>query len=175
MAREELFETFDDNGEPSGLVPRSRVHRQGLWHRAVNVLLFRSDGRLLLQRRHPDKDVWPGAWDVSVAEHLEPGEGYEAGAARGLREELGIEGVELEPLGGVCEQRLEVAEAGVKDYELQQTFRCVFDGPVSPDPREVSGIGALTPAELQAAFAARPETFTPWLRRCAARCGLLAS
>lgn len=47
---EELFETFDGDGNPTGLVPRSRVHREVHWHRAANVFLFRSDGRLLLRR-----------------------------------------------------------------------------------------------------------------------------
>ena len=51
MASEEVFETFDAAGAPTGTAPRSRVHREGLWHRAANVLLFRSDGRLIVQQR----------------------------------------------------------------------------------------------------------------------------
>lgn len=98
---EEQFETFDDTGEPMGLVPRSRVHREGLWHRAVHVYLFRSDGRLLLQRRQRDKDICPGAWDLSAAEHLKPGETFRQGAIRGLQEELNVKGVELTPLGDI--------------------------------------------------------------------------
>lgn len=164
---EEHFETFDEDGRPAGLVPRSRVHREGYWHKASNVFLFRSDGRLLLQRRHPDKDVWPGAWDLSVAEHLKPGESYEDAAVRGLREELGVEDVAVEPLGGVVASRVEVPEAGVRDCELQQTFRCVFDGTVSPDRLEVSGIELIGMRELTVAFAERPGDFTPWFLRCA--------
>lgn len=170
---EELFETFDEDGKPGGLVPRSRVHREGHWHRAANVFVFRSDGRLLVQRRHSHKDVWPGAWDLSAAEHLKPGESYREAALRGLREELGIEGVSPEPLDGVAVSRIEEPGAGIRDYELQQTFRVVFDGPVTPDPQEVSATSWLSLEELSAAFSERPGDFTPWFRDSAARIGLL--
>lgn len=170
---EEQFETLDENGEPAGLAPRSRVHKEGLWHRAVNVFLFRSDGRLLLQRRHPDKDVWPGAWDLSVAEHLKPGESYRDAARRGLREELGVGGVDLEPLGGVVKSRVEEERAGVRDCELQRAYRVVFDGPVLPEPGEVSETAEFPVAELARAFTERPDEFTPWFRATVARLGLI--
>lgn len=170
---EELFETFDSAGNPTGLVPRSRVHREGHWHRAANVFLFRSDGRLLLQRRRETKDVWPGAWDVSAAEHLKPGETYLQGALRGLREELGVENVTPEVLGGVLVSRVVDADAGVRDCEFQQAFRVVFDGAVSPDPDEVSETALYSLDELAREFVQRPRAFTPWFRRSAAQLGLL--
>lgn len=171
---EELFETFDSGGNPTGLVPRSRVHREGHWHRAANVFLFRSDGRLLLQLRRANKDVWPGAWDLSAAEHLKPGESYLQGALRGLREELGVENVSPEALGGVLESCVVDEDAGVRDRELQQAFRVVFDGPVSPDPDEVADTALCSIEELAGAFARRPRDFTPWFRGSAARLGLFA-
>jgi len=170
---EEQFEIFDAAGNALGMAPRSRVHREGLWHRAANIFLFRSDGRLLMQRRHETKDVGPGAWDLSVAEHLRPGESYEQGATRGLREELGVENVVLKPLGCVAESRLEIVADDIKDYELQQSFRGVFDGPVAPNPREVSEIRLLSLEELAIAFAKQPEEFTPWFRRRVAELSLL--
>ncbi|HEX5420571.1 MAG TPA: NUDIX domain-containing protein [Gammaproteobacteria bacterium] len=169
---EEQFEILDDKGNAIGLMPRSRVHREGLWHRAVNVFLFRSDGRLIIQRRQWSKDIWPGAWDLSVAEHLQPGESYEQGAVRGLLEELGVDGVVLEPLGEVTRQRLEIADKGVKDYELKQSFRGVFDGVLHPDANEVSEIRTIDPAALVVEFRERPHDFTPWFRSSACSCDL---
>lgn len=162
---EEIFETLTPDGKPAGLAPRSRVHREGLWHRAVNIFLFRPDGRLLIQRRQLSKDVWPGAWDLSVAEHLKPGETYADGAVRGLREELGITGVELEPLGGVAKSFLDIAETGIRDYEFQQSFRGVSDDAVTPDPGEVMEVQTITLDGLRIAFNQRPEEFTPWFRQ----------
>jgi isopentenyl-diphosphate delta-isomerase len=86
---DEFFDTFDAGGNPTGIAPRLRVHREGLWHCAANVFLFRSDGRLIVQQRNQGKDVCPGAWDLSVAEHLKPGETYEQGARRGCEKNWG--------------------------------------------------------------------------------------
>ena len=57
---------------------RSIVHRTGLYHRSVNVLL-RKDQSLLIQKRTSWKDVCPDMWDLSVAEHLQVGETYQSG------------------------------------------------------------------------------------------------
>ncbi len=175
MASEEVFETFDAAGAPTGTAPRSRVHREGLWHRAANVLLFRSDGRLIVQQRGGDKDVCPGAWDLSVAEHLQPGETYEQCASRGLREELGVHHVALQPLGEVVQARLEIAGKGIKDCELQQTFRGVFDGELRPEPGDVRAVASMTLTELASAMSARPADFTPWFRDTIVRLGLLGA
>jgi isopentenyl-diphosphate delta-isomerase type 1 len=168
----EQFETFDEAGRPLGLVPRAEVHRRGLWHRASNVFLFRRDGQLLIQRRQLSKDVWPGAWDVSAAEHLQPGESFEDGALRGLREELGVVDVVLERYGPVTKSRLEVAESDIRDYEFQQSFRTTYDGPIVPDASEVAETRLITLSALEAAFHDRPEDYTPWFRRRAADLGL---
>jgi len=160
----ELFETFDDDGRPQGLVPRDVVHRRGLWHRASNVFLFNGDGGLYLQRRAARKDVWPNAWDLSVGEHLQPGETFEQAAHRGLAEELDVRGVALMPLGEVVRGCIEIPEFQIRDFELQQTFHGVYDGPILADPEEVSDVRIVTMHELAAQVGAAPDDFTPWLR-----------
>jgi len=171
----ELFDIFDEKGAPLGLASRVKVHREGIWHRASNVFLFYPDGRLLIQRRQLSKDVCPGAWDVSAAEHLQPGETYEQGAIRGLREELGVENVTLEPFGKVTKSRLDVVAAGIKDYEFQQSFRAVYAGPVSPDAAEVMATRMVGLSELEAAFLEDPEAYTPWFRQRAVELQLFRS
>jgi isopentenyl-diphosphate delta-isomerase len=170
---EEEFEIFTRDGELLGRAPRSRVHREGLWHRSAQVFLFDSRGRLLLQRRVADKDVCGGLWDQSAAEHLVPGESYPSAARRGLEEELGIRGVDLEPLGEPFAGRLDQPELGIRDYELQQAFRGVWDGAVLPNPAEVAEVRAIALDELAAWTRREPEAFTPWFLRDAVRCGIL--
>ena len=172
LTMEELFEIYTEDGKPNGLAARDIVHARGLWHRASNVFLFRPDGQLIVQRRHESKDICPGLWDLSVAEHLEPGESFLAGAIRGMSEELGITGVRLERVSNVVRATLDIAEQGIKDYEFQVSFRGEFDGAPAPKPSEVSEIRFLGLGELQAEMTKAPEKFTPWFRGRAVDIGL---
>jgi len=164
VAAPEQFETYDSAGLPLGLVPRSDVHRLGLWHRAANVLLFDHCGRLYIQRRAAGKDVWPNAWDVSVGEHLQPGETFEAAAQRGLAEELSVYDVVLTPLGDMVRAQIEIPEKDIHDCEMQQSFRGDYDGPITAEPAEVADVRLITLADLANEIAAQPNDFTPWLR-----------
>src|SRR4051812_43883356 len=86
---EEVFDVVNELDEVIGQERRSVVHRTGLRHRAVHVLVFNSKGELFLQKRSMTKDTFPGAWDSSASGHLDTGEDYEACALRELGEELG--------------------------------------------------------------------------------------
>ncbi len=168
----EMFMTYGPTGTPLGLVARSEVHRRGLWHKAVNVLVFRSDRRLLLQRRAAEKDVGPNLWDLSVGEHLQPGESYTSGAARGLHEELGLRNVALTAAGPERRFTTDLPERDVRDYEMQRTYLGCSDAEVQLDPVEVAAIDEVTLMSLQAAMTSRPQRFTPWFRETAERIGL---
>ena len=170
---EEQFEIFTEAGERLGTAPRSRVHAEGLWHRSAQVFLFNGAGDLYLQRRADDKDICPGLWDQSVAEHLTPGETYVQGATRGLTEELGVSGVELTPLGEPFAGRLDQASLGDRDYELQQAFTGTWDGPIRFDRSEVAEVRTVPLEQLIRWMRQQPEEFTPWFMRDAVRCGIL--
>ena len=169
---QEFFETFNEENKPTGLVARSVVHKRGLWHRAANIFLFRTNGQLIVQRRDESKDVWPGAWDLSVAEHLQPGESFEAGAIRGLVEELGIAGVILERVSGEIRSMLEVPESGIKDYEIQVCFRGISDAELIPQASEVAEIRFFSLDDLRESMLGDPNRFTPWFRDRAGDIGL---
>ena len=160
----EQFETYDADGLRLSLVARSEVHRRGLWHRASNVLLFDHDGRLHIQRRAAGKDVWPNAWDISVGEHLQPGETFEQAAQRGLAEELSVYNVVLTAVGDMVRAQIEIPELDIRDFEMQQSFRGVYAGPITSDPAEVADVKLITLDALARAITAKPNDFTPWLR-----------
>jgi isopentenyldiphosphate isomerase len=157
----EYFETFADDGSPLGLVPRSQVHQQGLWHKSAHVFLFDSTRQLYLQRRASDKDLYANLWDFSVGEHLIPGESYHAAAVRGLQEELGIKGVALQAVGGERASSYHAADQGVSDREFQQAYSGCYDGQILPDPAEVAEVRSITLVELERWIARTPEQFTP--------------
>ncbi|KAJ7532464.1 hypothetical protein O6H91_13G004500 [Diphasiastrum complanatum] len=71
--------------------PRSLVHKEGDYHRAVHVWIYvESTGQLLLQKRADCKESWPGLWDISSAGHIAAGDTSLITARRELQEELGI-------------------------------------------------------------------------------------
>ncbi|GJM87102.1 hypothetical protein PR202_ga03023 [Eleusine coracana subsp. coracana] len=91
-APEERLDVLTAAGEKTGTSkPRSEVHRDGDYHRAVHVWIYsESTGELLLQRRADCKDSWPGQWDISSAGHISAGDSSLFSAQRELHEELGI-------------------------------------------------------------------------------------
>jgi 8-oxo-dGTP pyrophosphatase MutT (NUDIX family) len=56
--------------------------------RCAAALIFDDAGRLFVQRRSPDRRLFPGAWDV-VGGHLEPGETTLDALRREIQEETG--------------------------------------------------------------------------------------
>ncbi len=159
---DELLETYDDQDQPLGLMRRHEVHKLGIWHRSVSIFLFDSKGNLYLQRRSSTKDVAPGIWDVSVAEHLIPGESSLDAATRGLAEELGLSAVGLTPYPGEFRERF--VSGSIRDFELQRCFHGRHDGPVQPNLSEISEVRLLSRSGLQEEFARRPDRFTPWFK-----------
>ena len=80
-----------------GLVPveKIEVHRRGLLHKAVSVFVLCGEA-VLIQRRALGKYHTPGLWANTCCTHPHWGEAPEACAHRRLRQELGLEGLDLE-------------------------------------------------------------------------------
>ena len=159
----ELFDTYTEQGEKLASQRRDLVHAKGIWHKAVNVLLYRSSGTLILQQRAAGKSVCPLAWDLSVAEHLQVDESWEAAAHRGLAEELGITQVKLTPCGPEIQERFDLPAQSIHNYEFQRCFKGVSDAALTLDAAEVSATREIELADFRLEADHAPETFTPWL------------
>ncbi|KAG6535707.1 hypothetical protein ZIOFF_000730 [Zingiber officinale] len=74
--QEEHLDVLTKTGEKTGVSkPRSLVHRDGDYHRAVHVWIYsESTQELLLQKRADCKASWPAKWDISSAGHISSGE-----------------------------------------------------------------------------------------------------
>jgi isopentenyldiphosphate isomerase len=119
---DELLYEVDEQDRPIGPRARGELHRLGLRHRAVHMLVFNAQGELFLQKRSLAKDINPGLWDTSAAGHVDFGESYDACAARELREELGIAGTA--PL----EFLFKLPASAGTGWEFVQVYRTVHDG-----------------------------------------------
>ena len=89
---EELFDVLNEKGNYTGKVEtREKCHKEGLWHKAVVTFIINSKEQVLLQRRSPNKKLWPNMWDVTAGGHVLAGDfGFETGI-REAKEELGID------------------------------------------------------------------------------------
>ena len=85
---EEIFDVVDENDQVIDQRTRSEVHRLGLRHRAIHLLVFNAKDELFLQKRSMKKDCFPGKWDSSASGHLDCGEEYDACVFRETRENL---------------------------------------------------------------------------------------
>lgn len=88
----ELWDVYDVNRKRTGKrIVRGRERLgEGEYHIVVIVIVFTSDGRMLIQKRSANKAGWPGMWDVSAGGAVTAGEDSAMGAERELYEEIGI-------------------------------------------------------------------------------------
>lgn len=88
----ELVDLYDENRVPLGRVAERHAKRApGEYRMVVHVCIFNSLGQLLIQRRSPEKTIWPELWDVSVGGGVDAGETSRQGAVREVGEELGYD------------------------------------------------------------------------------------
>ncbi len=141
---DELLDIIDDKDIITGQEMRSTVHKLGLWHRGVHVFLFTDDGKMLIQKRSADRAASPSLLDCAVSEHIKAGEGYFEAAIRGLKEEMGVEGIEITPLVKFK------MNYGVNDNEISVLYKGTVDpAQVKFDPVEIESIDYYSMNELQ--------------------------
>ena len=86
----ELMDLYDENRIPLGRVAdRPGEKKPGEYRTVIHVALFDSKGRMLIQRRTPQKKLWPDRWDLSVGGCVDAGETSRQGAEREAYEDLG--------------------------------------------------------------------------------------
>lgn len=89
---EEYFDVLDENGNKTGEVKlRSKVHKDGDYHKTVHIWIVNNNAEVLLQRRCATKDSYPNMLDISCAGHLSSGDDSITGALRELKEELSLD------------------------------------------------------------------------------------
>ncbi|HLK12582.1 MAG TPA: NUDIX domain-containing protein [Candidatus Binatia bacterium] len=125
----ELVDVVGDDGRTIDRVTRREMRARRLPHRSCYILVFNRRGELFVHLRTPTKDVYPGHWDVAVGGVLAAGESFAEGAARELREELGVD-APLEPLFPLRYTDPSTIVEGM-------VFRARHDGPFRLQPEEV--------------------------------------
>src|SRR5215469_16422568 len=128
---EEIFDVVNERDQVIDRKPRNEVHRLGLMHRAVHVLVFNPRGEIFLQKRSMKKDRQPGVWDSSASGHVDAGEDYDACALRELSEELGLK------LSVLPQRLFKLPASAETDQEHVWVYRCKAEGPFVLHPDEI--------------------------------------
>lgn len=131
--KEELVPVVEPNGIVTGFVPRSVCHEgRDFLHPVVHLHIIDRNERICLQKRGPDKDLYPGLWDTAVGGHVSYGENLHDALFREAGEELGFTAFNPVFLGTY------VFESDT-EKELVAVFATVH-GPagIKPDTSEVS-------------------------------------
>ncbi len=151
-AGDELVDWVDEDDRVIGVVTRRRMRAENLRHRSVAVIVTSDDGRLLVHRRSPAKDMYPGWWDIGAGGVVGAGETHADAAMRELAEEVGIVDAALESLGVSRHD-------DARSREICGLFRVVYDGPFDFADGEVVEARLVDPAAF--ADLARSEPFLP--------------
>jgi isopentenyldiphosphate isomerase len=150
---DEIFDVVNERDEVVDHRRRGDVHRLGLRHRAVHVLVFNRQGRVFLQKRSRNKDTFPGAWDSSASGHLDTGEEYDACAVRELREEIGL------AVPGPPTRLFKINACAETGQEFVWVYRCEAEGPFELNPHEIEAGDWFEPDAVTRLMAERPEDF----------------
>jgi isopentenyl-diphosphate delta-isomerase len=160
--RDEMVVLVDPSDAVVGTAPKLDAHRDGRLHRAVSVMLFDHEGRLLLQRRADSKYHSGGLWSNTCCGHPRPGESNNDAGLRRLSAELGIDDCELTGVGEfVYFARL---DGGLVEHELDHVLIGRWNGNANPDPLEVAETRWIDRDALLTDMRAKPAEYTAWLQ-----------
>ena len=174
----------DENDVVVGPISKADSHYQsGSLHRAFSVLLFNSDGKLLLQQRAHDKITFPSVWansccshPLASAEEMEEDNalGVKVAAIRKLDQELGIspDTIDINDFHFITKMRYSARmNADWIEREIDHILMIQADVELEPNPNEVSAVKWVSADELDAMLVDEDSdnVIAPWFRCIAAR------
>ena len=87
----EMLDVVDENNNFTGRIEdREIIHRDGLWHREVAIIIMNENNELLIQKRSANKKQAPNKWCMTSG-HIDAGENPLEVVKRETLEELGFE------------------------------------------------------------------------------------
>lgn len=149
----------NEKDEPVGTMEKMEAHRRGLLHRAFSVFVFNARGEMLLQQRDVGKYHSGGLWTNACCSHPIPGEPVDQAAKRRLKEELGF----TIPVKKTFEFIYKADfDNGLTEKEFDHVFVGVYDGEVTPNPKEVMDYRWLSLDRIREELEVNPEKYTAW-------------
>ena len=167
MMQEEWVDWVDAEDRVIEAVPRSRMRREGLRHRATYIVIEDAIGHLYIQRRTLSKDYCPGMLDACCGGVVQRDEAYGPSALRELEEEMGIRDVPLQAWGTFYSEHEHNKVWGA-------LYSCRYEGELQLQASEVEYVLRMSLEQIQAQqHEFMPDSlvaFSEWQRRKAHGC-----
>lgn len=151
----------DAHDREIGTMEKMEAHRKGALHRAFSVMVFNSQGEVLLQKRAQDKYHSGGLWTNACCSHPNPGVDIGDSITSKLMSEMGI--VLVPTFAFKFLYRAEVGN-GLIEHEYDHVYAGICDATPSINLREVEDWKFISPAALLEHIDAFPALYTPWFR-----------
>lgn len=151
----------DTSDNPVGQMEKMEAHMKGELHRALSILIFNSQGEVLLQQRAFSKYHTPGLWSNTACSHPRPGEVSLEAATRRLGEEMGFTTALKESFSFIYKAHF---ENGLIEHEFDHVFFGKFDGVPSVNPEEANDFKWIKIDDLMEDMRSEPGSYTVWFR-----------
>ena len=172
MKTEELLIWVNEDDEEIGFGKKMDTHVKGILHRAFSLFIYNTfDNTLLIHKRAHVKYHSGGLWTNSCCSHPRCGEGLIQAVKRRMREELGIDNIQLYENGTI----ISLQELGsfkyyqqyesCSEHEIDHVFSMVINDKhpsITFDHNEIERVKWITIEDLEEWYHAKPSDFTAW-------------
>ena len=174
-----------ENDQVIGPISKLKAHQgTGFFHRAFSVLLFNSNGEMLLQQRSGEKVTFPNVWANACCSHPlhsreemeeENAMGVKRAAVRKLEQELGIDPATVSTDDMVFMTKMRYAARMNEDWierEVDHVIVLCADVEINPNPNEVANVMWVDYEAMETMLVENREAndaIAPWFRCIAAR------
>jgi len=151
----------DEKDNQIGTAEKLDAHKKGVLHRAFSIIVFNSNGEMMLQQRAKTKYHSGGLWTNTCCGHPRPNEDLLTAAHRRLKEENGFD-CELAKL---FEYTYQVKlDKRLTENEFLHVFKGVFDGVPKLNPEEAADWKWISMEDLRKDIELHPENYTQWFK-----------
>lgn len=152
----------DEHDNVIGEEEKLSAHQKAMLHRAISVFIFNSSGDFLIQKRARSKYHSAGLWANTCCSHPRFGEDAILAARRRLKEEMGIEGVNLNELFSFI-YKAEL-DHGLTENELDHVFFGIYDGEPVINKNEVETYKYVSYSFLKKDIKHHSEIYAEWFK-----------
>lgn len=161
MAEEQVV-LVNEQGEELGLMGKLEAHEKGILHKAISIIIYNSNGDMLLQQRADAKYHWAGIWSNTCCSHPRENESYLDAANRRLMEECGFS-TELEEEFNFIYQAFD-APSGLTEHEFDTVFTGIYDGECPFNPAEIKAVKWMSVEDLLEDIRVQPDVYSFWFK-----------